>query len=118
MYAPRRVQCLTIRRFAPGAFITSAWSRNNGAAQMLSGTSPAAAHVAGLVAYLISVEGNRTPAAMSARLKALALKGKITGLRASMLHYTHARTILTFGQLLELLTTWLTPCSADTKWFK
>lgn len=34
-----------------------------------------APHVSGLIAYLISVQGNTTPALMSQRLKDLALKG-------------------------------------------
>ncbi len=41
------------------------------------------AHVAGLVAYLISREGNRSPAAMSARLTALGVKGAVSGVRKS-----------------------------------
>jgi cerevisin len=37
------------------------------------------AHVAGLVAYLVSREGNKPPAEVAARLVELGVKDKITG---------------------------------------
>jgi hypothetical protein len=37
-------------------------------------------HVAGLAAYLLGLEGKKTPAALGARIIALSNKGKITGL--------------------------------------
>jgi subtilisin family serine protease len=37
-------------------------------------------HVAGLGAYLLGLEGKKTPAALSSRIVSLANKGKITGL--------------------------------------
>lgn len=40
-------------------------------------------HVAGLVAYLISVNGNVSPATMSTNIKNLATKNALTGLRTS-----------------------------------
>jgi subtilisin family serine protease len=46
----------------------------------ISGTSMATPHVTGLGAYLLSLEGKRTPAALSSRIIALATTGKITGL--------------------------------------
>jgi hypothetical protein len=38
-------------------------------------------HVAGIVATLISRDGNVSPAEMEAKLKSLSVKGAITGLR-------------------------------------
>jgi cerevisin len=38
-------------------------------------------HVSGLIAYLIALQGNITPAAMSTKLKNLSLKGVLTGIR-------------------------------------
>lgn len=46
----------------------------------ISGTSMASPHVAGLAAYILALEGKKTPAALSSRLTALSLKSKITGL--------------------------------------
>jgi subtilisin family serine protease len=37
-------------------------------------------HVAGLAAYLLGLEGKKTPAALGSRIVALANKNKITGL--------------------------------------
>jgi subtilisin family serine protease len=42
------------------------------ATAVMSGTSMASPHVAGLAAYLISLEGLTTPDAVTARIKALA----------------------------------------------
>ncbi|KAF2258773.1 subtilisin-like serine protease-like protein PR1A [Lojkania enalia] len=64
--------------FAPGVSILSTW--NNGGTNSISGTSMATPHVAGLGAYLLSLEGKKTPAALGSRISALANKNKISGL--------------------------------------
>ncbi|KAM0431565.1 hypothetical protein ACHAQK_010190 [Fusarium lateritium] len=64
--------------FAPGQEITSAWPTSASATRTSSGTSEAAPHVAGVVAYLLALEGSRTPAQIWSRLKELAIKDKIT----------------------------------------
>jgi len=71
--------------YAPGVFINSAtyWSGednkgNSTETEMKSGTSMACAHVSGLVAYLLSVEGVRTPAEMKKRVIELSLKGVLS----------------------------------------
>ncbi|KAF2020973.1 subtilisin-like serine protease-like protein PR1A [Aaosphaeria arxii CBS 175.79] len=64
--------------FAPGVSILSTW--RNGGTNSISGTSMATPHVAGLGAYILSLEGKKTPAALGSRLVALANKNKITGL--------------------------------------
>ncbi|KAF4427925.1 hypothetical protein F53441_14075 [Fusarium austroafricanum] len=64
--------------FAPGEQITSAWPTSASATYTASGTSEAAPHVAGLVAYLLALEGSRTPAQIWSRVQELAIKKKIT----------------------------------------
>jgi len=62
--------------FAPGAFITSASHDNVNQFKLMSGTSMAAPHVAGLIACLISAEpnhaSNNNPRVMKARVLDLA----------------------------------------------
>ncbi|KAH7034545.1 subtilisin-like serine protease-like protein PR1A [Microdochium trichocladiopsis] len=67
--------------FAPGSSITSTW--NNGGTNSISGTSMASPHVAGLGAYLLALEGPRTPAALCTRIKALAQTGVLSGIPSS-----------------------------------
>lgn len=84
--------------YAPGQNIISAWIGSPTATNIISGTSPvasillpgvvftlislqAASFVAGLVAYLISVHGNLSPAAMKTLVKSLSLNGVLTGIR-------------------------------------
>jgi cerevisin len=52
---------------------------------VMSGTSMATPHVAGLVAYLIAKEGNISPAAMETKVRNLSAVGYITDLRKSYL---------------------------------
>ncbi|KAH7337024.1 peptidase S8/S53 domain-containing protein [Rhizoctonia solani] len=65
--------------FAPGDEITSAAKTNTGVT-VKTGTSMAAPHVAGLIAYLLATEGRRTPANMLARIKHLAPDGVLKGI--------------------------------------
>ena len=62
---------------APGVSILS--TSNTGGTQIMSGTSMATPHVAGLAAYLLSLEGKKLPSVLAARITALAQKGRITG---------------------------------------
>jgi oryzin len=64
--------------FAPGVNVLSSWIGSTTATNTISGTSMATPHVAGLAAYLIALEGLSTPAAVVARIKALATSGVIT----------------------------------------
>ncbi|PPQ92426.1 hypothetical protein CVT25_008647 [Psilocybe cyanescens] len=80
--------------FAPGTGITSTWIGSTTATNNISGTSMACVlsltgyfvtmlatpHVAGLVAYLISKDGNVSPAAMATKLQSLAVKGVLTSI--------------------------------------
>ncbi|CAE6478514.1 unnamed protein product [Rhizoctonia solani] len=66
--------------FAPGQDITSAWIGSNTATNRITGTSMATPHVAGLVAYLLALEGRRTPANMMTRIKQLAPDRVLSGI--------------------------------------
>ncbi|KAI0744997.1 serine protease [Earliella scabrosa] len=66
--------------FAPGQNVISAWRGSTTATNNISGTSMATPHVAGLIASLITRDGNDTPAAYSDKLKALAVNGILTGI--------------------------------------
>ncbi|QRW12693.1 subtilisin-like protease 8 [Ceratobasidium sp. AG-Ba] len=66
--------------FAPGTNVVSAGLGNPRATKIDSGTSMSAPHVAGIAAYLLSLEGPRTPAGVSARIKELAVPGVFGGL--------------------------------------
>ena len=71
--------------FAPGQQITSAWIDSDTATNTISGTSMATPHVAGLVAYLIGVRGNSSPAEMQALVQRISVKDAISGLREWLL---------------------------------
>ncbi|PVH76938.1 putative subtilisin-like protease [Cadophora sp. DSE1049] len=58
--------------FAPGVKVQSVGITSNTASAVLSGTSMASPHVAGLAAYLMALENITAPADVVARMKALA----------------------------------------------
>lgn len=64
--------------FAPGEEILSAWPTSSTGSRTADGTSEAAPHVAGVIAYLLALEGPRTPAKIWERVKELTIKDKIT----------------------------------------
>ncbi|XP_006464052.1 serine proteinase [Agaricus bisporus var. bisporus H97] len=72
--------------FAPGQSVISSWIGSNSDTNSISGTSMATPHIAGLVAYLISLQGNVSPAAMSTKIKSLSLKGVISGIPSGTLN--------------------------------
>lgn len=63
--------------FAPGEKILSAWIGGKDATNIISGTSMATPHVAGLAAYLLALEGKKTPANLCRRIQELALTNVI-----------------------------------------
>ncbi|KAH7008973.1 peptidase S8/S53 domain-containing protein [Ilyonectria destructans] len=68
----------TVDLFAPGQAILSTWVGSPSAVYTTSGTSMAAPYVAGVVAYLLALEGPRTPAEIKARILELAIKDVIS----------------------------------------
>lgn len=67
---------------APGVDVYSTYIGGPDSFASLSGTSMATPHVAGLVAYFISLNGNSSPAAMIDYVRSVGLSGVITGLPA------------------------------------
>lgn len=65
--------------FAPGKDIESAWNTQDEDTKIISGTSMASPHVAGVMAVLLS-SGNMTPQALKQALITEATLHKITGL--------------------------------------
>lgn len=66
-----------VQVFAAGVNVLSSWIGSTTATNTISGTRMATPHVAGLVAYLIALEGLSSPAAVQSRIKSLATSGKI-----------------------------------------
>ncbi|KAI0651894.1 serine protease [Trametes meyenii] len=68
--------------FAPGQNIISAWIGGTTvrATNNVSGTSQATPHIAGLIATLISRDGNSSPASISSKIQQLSTKGALTGI--------------------------------------
>jgi cerevisin len=64
---------------APGQDILSAGFEADDAVKNLSGTSMASPHIAGLAAYLLALEGQRSPADLKARIQGLGQNGVIRG---------------------------------------
>ncbi|OJJ94874.1 hypothetical protein ASPACDRAFT_48324 [Aspergillus aculeatus ATCC 16872] len=69
--------------FAPGEDILSSWIGSDTTTRSISGTSMATPHVAGLTMYLMALENLSTPAAVTARLKALATRNVVTNTAGS-----------------------------------
>ncbi|KAL1925465.1 uncharacterized protein VTP21DRAFT_348, partial [Calcarisporiella thermophila] len=67
-------KCVTL--FAPGVSVPSTWPGNKN--NTISGTTPSAAHGAGLIAYFLALK-QRDPASMLAYLKQIATKDALPG---------------------------------------
>ncbi|CAE6443802.1 unnamed protein product [Rhizoctonia solani] len=68
---------------APGVKVVSAGHTANNATATMSGTSMATPHVAGALAWLISQEGDDTPAQLFARLQTMAIRDVVTDVPAN-----------------------------------
>ena len=73
--------------FGPCVNILSAWIGSTTATNTISGTSMASPHIAGLGAYLIGLEGTRTPAALCSRIGTLSTKNVITRIGSGSPNY-------------------------------
>ncbi|KAJ7292945.1 serine protease [Mycena rebaudengoi] len=72
--------------FAPGEGVISSWIGSTDATNTLSGTSMATPHVAGVAAYLISLNGNSSPAELSATIQGLSVKGVLKDIPAGTIN--------------------------------
>jgi cerevisin len=61
--------------YAPGVDVTSTWIGSNDATAVLSGTSMATPHIAGLCAYILSIKSDLTPAEVQDKIKAMGTSG-------------------------------------------
>ncbi|SJL16596.1 uncharacterized protein ARMOST_20122 [Armillaria ostoyae] len=66
--------------FAPGQYVTSSWIGGTTRTNNISGTSMATPHISGLVAYLIGLNGNQSPAAISTLIKSLGISGVLSNI--------------------------------------
>ncbi|KAB5585503.1 peptidase S8/S53 domain-containing protein [Coniochaeta sp. 2T2.1] len=66
--------------FAPGTNILSTWNTGTSATNTISGTSMATPHIAGLGAYLLTLLGKKTPAALCAYIVSTAQSGILSGI--------------------------------------
>jgi subtilisin family serine protease len=66
---------------APGVDVESAFIGGPHKTAVLSGTSMAAPHVAGLGAYLLALEGERDPQDLCKRIQDLSTEGAVSGLQ-------------------------------------
>jgi len=64
--------------FAPGSSITSAWYTSTTATAVLSGTSMASPHVAGIAAVTLAVNGAQSPSQVAAAITAAATPDVVT----------------------------------------
>ncbi|KAK3365500.1 alkaline protease-like protein [Lasiosphaeria ovina] len=73
--------------WAPGTNILSTWIGSTSATNTISGTSMASPHVAGLGAYLLTLFGKKTPAALCTYIQTISTKNVIVGLPSGSLNY-------------------------------
>ena len=66
--------------FAPGTSILSTWNTGTSATNTISGTSMASPHIAGLGAYLLTLLGKKTPAALCSYIASTANTGILSGI--------------------------------------
>ncbi|RDB20460.1 hypothetical protein Hypma_012437 [Hypsizygus marmoreus] len=86
--------------FAPGQNILSAWIGSPTATATISGGSPAASFVAGLIAYFLSVVGPLTPAGVSNALATTSVKDALTGVRAGTANRLASNNVARLGIIL------------------
>lgn len=75
--------------WAPGTLIESAWAAQDDMYRVLTGTSMAAPHVAGMVNYIRGLEGPMTAEKVKERVYQLATKGRVKDLRGGADRYLY-----------------------------
>jgi cerevisin len=68
--------------FGPGVGILSCGVKNNLDTAILSGTSQATPHIAGLAAVLLGEDPTLTPAQVKAKIQTLAIRGALSNIPA------------------------------------
>ncbi|KAM6496368.1 Peptidase S8/S53 domain containing protein [Amanita muscaria] len=71
-----------VKVIAPGVNVISTWTGSPTATNSISGTSMATPHVSGLVAYLIALQRNLSPAEMISQVQNLAVGGILNSIRS------------------------------------
>jgi len=91
-----------VKVFAPGENVISSWIGSDTATNDISGTSMATPHVTGLIAYLIALNGNVSPATMSHNIQTLGLKAVLTDIPAGTVNDLAHATMSDHIQSLSL----------------
>jgi subtilisin family serine protease len=104
--------------FAPGSSITSAWYTSNTAAAILSGTSMAAPHVAGVAAAYLQGNPTATPATVAQALLGAGTTGVITDVVGSpnILLYSPAAVLVPPTAPASLTATVVAPAAMGLTW--
>ncbi|KAF2456978.1 peptidase S8/S53 domain-containing protein [Lineolata rhizophorae] len=63
--------------YAPGVDVLSAWRGSSSATNVISGTSMATPHIAGLMAYLLEQNGSMSPAQLKQMIVNMAIEGEL-----------------------------------------
>ncbi|KAF9468846.1 peptidase 1 [Collybia nuda] len=83
--------------FAPGVNILSAWIGSPTATATLSGSSMSAAHVTGLVAYLLSLLGPSSASDVAGALAKISVKGALSGVPAGTANNLASNNVTRIG---------------------
>ncbi|KAG8832146.1 subtilisin-like serine protease [Serendipita sp. 399] len=87
--------------FAPGDTIVSASFQGDNLGAVLSGTSMASPHIAGLAALIMGQSGKLTPDALSTQIKSVAITNAIAGVPANTANTLAFNNAVPVGQLQQ-----------------
>ncbi|KAG5644930.1 hypothetical protein DXG03_007395 [Asterophora parasitica] len=86
-----------IKLFAPGQSVLSTWIGSPDATNIISGGSSAAAHVAGLAAYLLGILGTTSTITLGTALETTAVRGALTNVPAGTVNLLANNNIARLG---------------------